>query len=165
MKYIKIIGISALIGILIGVVFALMINYVPKNYEEVITRSVIEDSDNLITLLNQQKYTEAGYLSESIGTDWWFLRNAYDTKFYDSVDDETRYSFWNIAWHLESFGNCTQTMTESYCQNIIKQMKSDIKFYQEQICPKSDLYNSEKIRKDYADFPEQMEEMLNRARC
>ena len=51
----KTIIISVLIGILLGIVIGLLLNSVPKVYEKVITRSIIEDSDNLLKLLDEQE--------------------------------------------------------------------------------------------------------------
>ena len=161
----KTIIISVLIGILLGIVIGLLLNSVPKVYEKVITRSIIEDSDNLLKLLDEQKYIEASYLAESISTQWWFLRNAFDTEFYNSLDDERRNSFWGLSYKLEYLVNCTEEMEVVDCLNFEESIRADIKFYQKQICPKSDLYNSKYVMKNFGDYPEQMEKLLEKVKC
>ena len=51
------------------------------------------------------------------------------------------------------------------CLNFEESIRADIKFYQKQICPKSDLYNSKYVMKNFGDYPEQMEKLLEKVKC
>lgn len=159
-----------LLGFIIGflIIFLLSINVKNKSYEEVITRSIIEQGDDILKLMDNREYIEASYLAKAIGTQYWFLRNFYDTKFYDKIAEENNGGIWFLDFSLENIDECFNRVPMSDiagCSYSEYKVRESIRYLQDSICKKSDLYNSEYIKKNYKKYPEAMENYLNKARC
>lgn len=151
---------------LLGYYTYILYNISPQKHEYAMTSSIIKSSDNILKMIEDEKYTEASYLADSITVKWNFLSQSYDRNFYEKIEEDTYYNWVTISADLEVFENCSaHSIEQRICDELERAMIRDIKKFQERLCEKS-YFSKEMIKSEYGNREEEIvSQLLNQTKC